>query len=109
MQTTARVLKKLGMRVHPDKTFSGNTQQRFHFLGLEFEAEKIRLPRQRLLAIKTKIAALKQSNDGVLSGYIKRLLIWLVSVLTSIGRLGKVDRSHFDNFHIDYSASPKLD
>ena len=78
---TKRILKKLGMIVHTDKTFTGKTDQRFHFLGLEFEAEKIRLPRQRLLAIKTKIAALRKSSDGAAKAYVNRFFCWLQSVL----------------------------
>lgn len=77
---TARVLKSLGMTIHPDKTFFGRCSQPFHFLGLQFAARQITLTRQRLRAIKTKVAALKAGNAGVAVRYVERLMLWLRSV-----------------------------
>lgn len=82
IKTTQRILKKLGMTTHPNKTFSGSTQRRFHFLGLEFTARQIRLPLQRLLTIKTKVAAIRISKVGLPQDYIKRVERWIKAVIS---------------------------
>lgn len=65
IRTTKRVLKKLGMIVHPDKTFAGPCERPFHFLGIQFEAEHLTIPWQRLLILKTKLAATPCNAEGM--------------------------------------------
>jgi hypothetical protein len=38
--TAQRVLRKLGLVEHPDKTFLGAVRTRFHFLGVEFTTSR---------------------------------------------------------------------
>jgi hypothetical protein len=60
----------------PDKTFLGAVRTRFHFLGVEFGAI-LQLPVERLLLIKTKIAACRQRNDGSELSYCEHLKRYL--------------------------------
>jgi hypothetical protein len=74
--TAQRVLRKLELVEHPDKTFLGAVRTRFHFLGVEFGAI-LQLPVERLLKIKTKIAACRQRNDGSELSYCEHLTRYL--------------------------------
>ncbi len=61
-QTTRRVLKKLGLRMHPDKTDIGRCWRGFDFLGIHFDACHLSIPWQRLLRIKNKAAAKRNAK-----------------------------------------------
>lgn len=77
-----RILQRLGMRIHPDKTSMGKTARGFDWLGFRFLPNQVRIIPDRLIIIINKYRLLFEQSVARAQKYLDGVTCWLRGVLT---------------------------
>lgn len=79
-----RVLKKLKLKMHPDKTFIGRIEKGFDFLGIHF-GKTVTIATPTVANHRAKLARRYAQNASSIGDYVARWSIWCESVLRCCG------------------------
>jgi RNA-directed DNA polymerase len=87
IKRTHRVLNKLKVTMHPDKTFIGKTRQGFSFLGIQFSQSKKIVAKSTLNNHLLKLAQLYEqgTTEKRIGVYLKKWRQWCQSIYQAVG------------------------